>query len=250
MLAGGSITATYANTPVAGKTITATYRYSASGLSGALAAGSEQWLELTVNGVAQSPRQKVLAVPFALTSQVAVTAQTAASAMKLVQKTGLTSPLISFSILSGGGGEPRRAVFQLPLQYTTPDNGSSSYKLQRILDTQNISAINSLTVDVEGNSGSGDAGNINYPNPYSTKSYVKLSLVSYSIAGDRVVLAEQTITASDGTISLSGPFQTNDQGKEYAVELEMGIFNTINYSGWVAGVHFRAGAVQMNYDSK
>ena len=63
---GGIITATYASAPAAGKTITATYRYSATGISGALAAGSEQWLELTIDGVAQSPRQKVLAVPFAL----------------------------------------------------------------------------------------------------------------------------------------------------------------------------------------
>lgn len=68
---GGSITATYATAPAAGKTITATYRFSASGISGALAAGTEQWLELTVDGVAQSPRQKVLAVPFAVYAQKA-----------------------------------------------------------------------------------------------------------------------------------------------------------------------------------
>ena len=65
---GGAITATYASAPAAGKSITATYRYTTSGISGALAAGSEQWLELTVDGVAQSPRQKVLAVPFAMKS--------------------------------------------------------------------------------------------------------------------------------------------------------------------------------------
>lgn len=63
---GGAITATYASAPAAGRTISATYRYSASGISGALAASAEQWLELTVDGVAQSPRQKVLAVPFAM----------------------------------------------------------------------------------------------------------------------------------------------------------------------------------------
>ena len=68
---GGTITVTYANPPAAGQTITATYRYSASGISGALAAGAEQWLELSVDGIAQSPRQKVLAVPFALNAQSA-----------------------------------------------------------------------------------------------------------------------------------------------------------------------------------
>lgn len=68
---GGTITATYASPPAAGQTITATYRYSANGISGALAAGAEQWLELSVDGVAQSPRQKVLAVPFAMYAQMA-----------------------------------------------------------------------------------------------------------------------------------------------------------------------------------
>ena len=71
---GGTVTVTYTPAPPAGRSITATYRYSTAGISGALAAGAEQWLELTVDGVAQSPRQRVLAVPFAmnaLTSQVA-----------------------------------------------------------------------------------------------------------------------------------------------------------------------------------
>ena len=70
---GGTITATYATAPAAGQSITATYRYSATGISGALSASSEQWLELTVDGVAQSPRQKVLAVPFAMRAAVADT---------------------------------------------------------------------------------------------------------------------------------------------------------------------------------
>ena len=75
--AAGSITATYANPPSVGQTITATYRYSGSGISGALAAGGEQWLELTVGGVAQVPRQRVLAVPFAMHANSATTALTA-----------------------------------------------------------------------------------------------------------------------------------------------------------------------------
>ncbi|MEI7913082.1 MAG: hypothetical protein WCK77_25975 [Verrucomicrobiota bacterium] len=90
--------------------------------------------------------------------------------------------------------------------------------------------------------------NYSWPVPiYGTttgQSHVKLSFVSYSAAGDRVVLAEQTITGTNGTILLSGPFQTTDQEKEYALELEAGITNVLS------GVHFRAGAIQMNYDSK
>ena len=66
---GGTVTVTYTPAPPAGRSITATYRYSTAGISGALAAGAEQWLELTVDGVPQTPRQRVLAVPFAIYSQ-------------------------------------------------------------------------------------------------------------------------------------------------------------------------------------
>jgi hypothetical protein len=69
---GGTVTVTYNPAPPAGRTITATYRYSTAGISGALAAGAEQWLELTVDGVAQTPRQKILAVPFAMVANKVV----------------------------------------------------------------------------------------------------------------------------------------------------------------------------------
>ena len=249
---GGTITATYATVPAAGQAITATYRYSASGISGALAAGSEQWLELTVDGVTQSPMQQVLAVPFAVT---------AGTAMQLVQRIGLTSSLISFSNLNSSGSlsfaNTGKAVYQLPLQLTSTQGTYShgdtiSCKLQRFLDTQNMSKISSLSVDIESNSSSitrpvGDSG----PQTFTSQSYVKLALVSYSVAGNRVTLAEQTITASNGTILLSGPFQISGQDNEYAVELEVG-YTGQDASGTnaVPGTHFRAGAVKMNYNSK
>jgi hypothetical protein len=61
------VTVTYYNgAPASGRTITATYRSPASGIAGALAGDNQPWAEITVDGVAQVPRQKVLAVPFAL----------------------------------------------------------------------------------------------------------------------------------------------------------------------------------------
>jgi len=89
---GGSITATYATAPAAGKAITATYRYSAGGISGALVASSEQWLELTVDGIAQSPRQKVLAVPFAQRAGVADVASSLADQSKIWRPQTLVTP--------------------------------------------------------------------------------------------------------------------------------------------------------------
>ena len=60
------VTVTYFNgAPAAGRTITATYRTPTSGISGALAGDNQPWAEITVDGVAQVPRQKVLTVPFA-----------------------------------------------------------------------------------------------------------------------------------------------------------------------------------------
>jgi hypothetical protein len=60
------VTANYYNgAPGEGRTITATYRYSTNGITGALAGDSQPWAEIAVNGVAQVPRQKVLMVPFA-----------------------------------------------------------------------------------------------------------------------------------------------------------------------------------------
>jgi hypothetical protein len=69
------VTATYYNgAPAAGRTIEASYRTTASGIAGALAGNNQPWLETTINGTAQTPRQKILAVPFALNSFTSTTA--------------------------------------------------------------------------------------------------------------------------------------------------------------------------------
>jgi hypothetical protein len=65
---GGIISATYSSVPTAGQTISATYRYNTSGITGALNAAAEQWMSVSVNGFMQSTRQRVLAVPFAVNS--------------------------------------------------------------------------------------------------------------------------------------------------------------------------------------
>ena len=73
------VTVTYFNgAPTAGRTITATCRTPASGISGALAGDNQPWAEITVDGVAQVPRQKVLTVPFAYSSWHAASVTAAA----------------------------------------------------------------------------------------------------------------------------------------------------------------------------
>lgn len=55
----------YNSAPVSGKTITVTYRDGTGGITEALSAANTHWLELSIDGVAQSPRERVLSVPFA-----------------------------------------------------------------------------------------------------------------------------------------------------------------------------------------
>jgi hypothetical protein len=74
----GTITATYANAPTAGRTIAAAYRYGTGGIADALGNASEHWMTITVDGVTQGTRQRVLAVPFAQRAGLASNALMAA----------------------------------------------------------------------------------------------------------------------------------------------------------------------------
>ena len=67
----GAITATYSSAPSIGRTISATYRYGTSGITDALGSSSQQWMAVSVDGVVQGTRQRVLTVPFAIKAQKA-----------------------------------------------------------------------------------------------------------------------------------------------------------------------------------
>ena len=57
--------------PAEGTKFTATFRYAESGIMGALGSAAEHWMEVTIGGEKQEPRQRLVAVPFALKSGVA-----------------------------------------------------------------------------------------------------------------------------------------------------------------------------------
>ena len=71
----GTITATYSAAPTAGAAIIASYRYGTNGITGALSSGAEHWMAVSVDGVMQGTRQRVLAVPFASLSQASMIAE-------------------------------------------------------------------------------------------------------------------------------------------------------------------------------
>ena len=69
----GAISAIYlAGAPAEETEISASYNYNDSGISGALTTGTAHWLELTIDGDTQSPRERVLSVPFATVASSAV----------------------------------------------------------------------------------------------------------------------------------------------------------------------------------
>jgi hypothetical protein len=61
--------------PAEGVKFTATFRYAESGIMGALGSAAEHWMEVTIGGDKQEPRQRLVAVPFALRAGVAASLQ-------------------------------------------------------------------------------------------------------------------------------------------------------------------------------
>jgi hypothetical protein len=61
----GDVTVIYESAPTAGTEITASYDANDTSIVGALSAANTHWLELSIDGAAQSTRERVLSVPFA-----------------------------------------------------------------------------------------------------------------------------------------------------------------------------------------
>jgi hypothetical protein len=70
--------------PAVGVSFTATYRYNEAGIVGALGTAAEHWMEVTIGGEKQEPRQRLVAVPFALKAGSLVSTDTTKS-LKLVK---------------------------------------------------------------------------------------------------------------------------------------------------------------------
>ena len=70
--------------PAAGVSFTATYRYNEAGIVGALGTAAEHWMEVTIGGEKQEPRQRLVAVPFALKAGSLVSTETTKN-LKLVR---------------------------------------------------------------------------------------------------------------------------------------------------------------------
>ena len=70
----------YTTAPPAGTAITASYDFLDGSINEALTTGLEHWLELSIDGDPQSPRERILSVPFAQYAETATTADIALTA--------------------------------------------------------------------------------------------------------------------------------------------------------------------------
>ena len=96
----GELTFTYEAAPSAGVEITASYDANDTSIVGALSAADAHWIELSIDGDTQSPRERVLSVPFAQVAGVANQVnQTVLDSIGYVKQT----PVIESGYLSAYG---------------------------------------------------------------------------------------------------------------------------------------------------
>jgi hypothetical protein len=211
-----TVTAIYlSQVPSVSRNITVGYSRSTSGLFSALDINQSQWLELTIDSSVQSPRERILAVPYALSSSTANRAQTA-------------------------GAVDARVVRYIVSQLESPPSSSSSNSWKTLMPIKYF--LNSGSFSSSGNGGV-------YDIPKSTKSIVKvtcatlnqtylakdiynigvqmsgwckLSLNSRSVSGVVNVLDEKTATGQVQDIILSGPFELDHSNFEYFLKAEVG----------------------------
>ena len=81
----------YGSVPSVGKTITVSYRSPSVGVENVLIEDAARWIEISVAGAVQNPRQKLLAVPYALKAS-AITSE----AVKITKK--ITLPIKRFNM--------------------------------------------------------------------------------------------------------------------------------------------------------
>jgi hypothetical protein len=230
------VTANYYNgAPAIGRTITTTYRYGTSGITGALASGAEHWMAVSVDGTTQGTRQRVLAVPFATNASHAVHADFAAyatSAESVAPRTGvqyaitqlysppesayarvewpfpscklLKSPVAGASGSVTGGG---KGIFNIPKTTMAIERASC--------------AVNNKSV----------SGRYAYNNsPTVTTGYTKISIRAKSGIGELTTIATQTIngtlTGVNGELVLNGPFVLDQSNYDYYIQVEVGAAST------------------------
>jgi hypothetical protein len=234
------VTANYYNgAPAAGKAITATYRYDTSGITGAISSGAEHWMAVSVDGVVQNTRQRVLAVPFAMnakksdTSEHAATADSATvadranSAGSVDARANVTYVVTELSSAPGQYFGPYSlgyATTAMPASFyivgggTTTSNGNGGiFNIPKTAKT-----IRSISFTTSNKTISGTSGG----NPSVSTGYSTISLRARSGEGTVSTLATQTISGQDQNITLNNIIQLDHSNHEYFIQVELGVNST------------------------
>ena len=223
----GTITATYSGAPSAGLAITASYRYGTNGITGALSSGAEHWMEVSVGGVMEGTRQRVLAVPFA------VNAQTSQISRSLVSGVFSNVPFNFFS--NGDGDAPTRGAsiaghsVILPLQVS--DNGFGAGWSARQLVPVGAKLINKIEVGIEANNTSDYRG-------VQGGGFGGVRLLSIDRDGSRKVIDEVKVERENGIAVISGTKTLNKNDFQYFIEVFGGTYYNNGSSGGVARVKY------------
>ena len=217
----GAVSAIYmGNTPTSSVDITASYNYLDATVSGALSSHANHWLELSVDGTAQSPRERVLSVPFA---QAAIHAQLAD---ELVVKSKTRINLRSaFVISSSTGWENFPSILTIPVALAHAHNSNNTNLQLRIpLDTRRISKIYQIKANVD---------NTTANSPGSSESFGRSTVSLYKIDGTgSVLLADGSLDRVSGDILIDHVVDL-DESFEYHINLDM----SLTYSQSNGSVH-------------
>jgi hypothetical protein len=224
----------YNGAPAAGKAITATYRYGTTGITGALSSGTEHWMALSVDGVTQEIRQRVLTVPFALNTQ------TSQISKSLVSTLFSDMPFNFFANAEGTADTPGKPANQpyttitghsVVLPLTISGNGYGEGWAARQLVPVGAKVINRIEVGIEANATPGNVNGVG-------GGLGGVRLISIDRDGIRSVINESKVERKDGLVVISQSHVLNKKDFQYFIEVWAGTFWNNGFSGGVAKAKF------------
>jgi hypothetical protein len=202
----GTITATYANAPTAGQTIAATYRYGTGGIADTLGNASEHWMTITVDGVTQGTRQRVLAVPFAQNASRAINAtraEMAAVAERATLADSITPKMLTYALNTN-----RSLIGDTPSESKMPFgviNSTHTVTPARIaMIPRNLKTIELVECDSTNTTTSWVTY---FSDTYQLKAVTNLSIRRIDSNGSETTISSQSRVGTSGKLTISGSIQ-------------------------------------------
>jgi hypothetical protein len=240
------VTANYYNgAPAAGRTITATYRYGTSGITGALSSGAEHWMAVSVDGTVQGVRQRVLAVPFAQMTAKSDRANSAGIVDPRPNVTYVASQLSSAPGKYFGSYSERVSTAAMPATVTHSGglkyyNGKEGiFNIPKSAKTVRKISCVALNKTMSTNS----------PYPSTANGFTTISVYSRSGSGIVATLASQTAKGQDQEIVINDDIELDHENYEYYIEVVVDIEYSNGTSGFSNMLMASASNLKITVDS-